>query len=48
MVGGATWSCTASTLNTASTPPAAPSRWPVIDFVELTAEPATRGRRTRA
>ena len=22
---------------TASTPPAAPSRWPVIDFVELTA-----------
>ena len=37
MVGGATWSRIASTENTASTPPAAPSRCPVIDLVELTA-----------
>jgi hypothetical protein len=37
MVGGETWSRMASALKTASTPPAAPSRWPVIDLVELTA-----------
>jgi hypothetical protein len=36
-VGGATCCFTASAENTASTPPAAPSRWPVIDLVELTA-----------
>jgi hypothetical protein len=35
MVGGITPWCSASTENTASTPPAAPSRWPVIDLVEL-------------
>ena len=33
-VGGAIWSRIASTVNTASMPPAAPSRWPVIDLVE--------------
>ena len=37
IVGGDTWSCIASTVNTDSMPPAAPSRWPVIDLVELTA-----------
>lgn len=35
MVGGATWSRRASTLKIASTAPAAPNRWPVIDLVEL-------------
>src|SRR3546814_1066275 len=36
MVGGITQVCSAIAENTASTPPAAPSRWPVIDLVELT------------
>src|SRR5258706_93954 len=36
MVGGMTPRCTARIANAASTPPAAPSMWPVIDFVELT------------
>ena len=36
IVGGATCSCSASTVNTDSMPPAPPSRWPVIDLVELT------------
>jgi hypothetical protein len=36
MVGGETWWCSASTVNTDSMPPAPPSRWPVIDLVELT------------
>jgi hypothetical protein len=36
-VGGAIWSRIASTVNTASIPPAAPSRCPVIDLVEETA-----------
>lgn len=31
----ATWSRRASTLKIASTAPAAPNRWPVIDLVEL-------------
>src|SRR5439155_437974 len=35
MVGGATPSSTAFTEITASTDPAAPSRWPSIDLVEL-------------
>ena len=39
MVGGATRSRRARTVRPASTAPAAPSRWPVIDFVELTARP---------
>src|SRR3546814_711883 len=37
MVGGATWLLIASTLKIASTAPAAPNRWPVMDLVELTA-----------
>ena len=37
IVGGATWSLMAITLKIASTAPAAPSRWPVMDLVELTA-----------
>jgi hypothetical protein len=37
IVGGDTWWCTASAVITASTPPAAPSRWPCIDLVEFTA-----------
>ena len=37
IVGGAIWSRIASTVNTASMPPAAPSRWPVIDLVDDTA-----------
>src|SRR5688572_8214040 len=37
IVGGATWSRSASAVNTASMPPAAPSRWPVMDLVELIA-----------
>src|SRR5260221_13655083 len=36
-VGGATWSRNASTVNTASMPPAAPSKCPVIDLVDDTA-----------
>ena len=32
-VGGATRSCRARTVATASTAPAAPSRWPMTDFV---------------
>ena len=36
MVGGETWWCSASTLNTDSIPPAPPSKCPVIDLVELT------------
>ena len=36
-VGGMTWSRMARTQKAASMAPAAPSRWPVIDFVELTA-----------
>ena len=35
MVGGTTSFCTESTLTIASNAPAAPSRWPVIDFVLL-------------
>jgi len=34
MVGGTTWSRIESTLKTASTAPAAPSRWPTAPFVE--------------
>src|SRR6185437_6462410 len=34
MVGGAIWSRSASTLNAASTAPAAPSRWPIDDLVD--------------
>ncbi len=37
MVGGEIWWWTASAVKTASTPPAAPSRWPCIDLVEFTA-----------
>src|SRR5512134_909787 len=37
VVGGDTWWCTARAENTASTPPAAPSRCPVMDLVEFTA-----------
>ncbi|GMA89340.1 hypothetical protein GCM10025868_45900 [Angustibacter aerolatus] len=33
MVGGASRCCTASTVKIASTAPAAPSMWPVIDLV---------------
>src|SRR4051794_2437087 len=36
MVGGTTLSRSASTQKIASTPPAAPSRWPVIDLVDDT------------
>src|ERR1700710_2581294 len=36
MVGGEIWWCSASTVKTDSMPPAPPSRWPVIDLVELT------------
>src|SRR5207253_9330779 len=36
MVGGLFWLWTASTVNTDSMPPAPASRWPVMDFVELT------------
>ena len=36
IVGGRTPRSSARTEMTASTPPAAPSRWPVIDLVELT------------
>jgi hypothetical protein len=36
IVGGMTPVCSAIAENTASTPPAAPSRCPVIDLVELT------------
>src|SRR5690606_9992555 len=36
MVGGATWSRMARMLKIASTAPAAPSRWPTMDLVELT------------
>jgi hypothetical protein len=36
VVGGAIWSRSASTVMPASRLPAAPRRWPVIDFVELT------------
>ena len=35
IVGGTTWSRTASAVNTDSMPPAPPSRWPVMDLVEL-------------
>src|SRR5215469_1375972 len=34
MVGGATWSRSASTQNAASTAPAAPKRWPIDDLVD--------------
>ena len=37
MVGGATPSLIDNTQNTASIAPAAPNKWPTIDFVELTA-----------
>src|SRR6185312_1815857 len=37
MVGGSTLSRIASNVKIASTPPAAPSRWPVTDLVELIA-----------
>src|SRR5690606_14391912 len=37
MVGGAIWSRIASAVNAASIAPAAPSRWPVADLVELIA-----------
>ena len=37
MVGGATWSRIARILKIASTAPAAPSKWPVMDLVDLTA-----------
>src|SRR6185437_6984423 len=37
IVGGNTWSRSARMLKIASTPPAAPSRWPVVDLVELIA-----------
>ncbi|KQY62753.1 hypothetical protein ASD52_36350 [Ensifer sp. Root142] len=36
-VGGATWLLSARIVNMASSPPAAPSRCPVADFVPLTA-----------
>ena len=36
VMGGATWSRSASTVIPASRLPAPPSKWPVIDFVELT------------
>ena len=39
MVGGTTPRWSASTVITASSPPAAPSRWPVIDLVEETTSP---------
>ena len=35
IVGGQTWSLIANTENIASIAPAAPRRWPVMDFVEL-------------
>ena len=41
MVGGSLPSWMARTEKTASMPPAAPSRWPVIDFVELIATALT-------
>ncbi len=39
MVGGRTPRESASTDTTASSPPAAPSRWPVIDLVDDTISP---------
>ena len=47
IVGGAIWSRMASTVKIASIAPAAPSRWPVADLVELmvalpTASPSRR------
>src|SRR5690606_26341179 len=42
IVGGDTWFWTASTVKTDSMPPAPPSRWPVIDLVELTTMPCAR------
>ena len=34
MVGGTSWCLIASAVMPASSPPAAPSRWPVIDLVD--------------
>jgi hypothetical protein len=41
-VGGAIWSRRARMVKIAFSPPAAPSRWPVADFVALTATPPAR------
>src|SRR2546422_2042432 len=46
MVGGRIPRWIASTLKTASTPPAAPRRCPVMDFVELTARRRTWSPKT--
>src|ERR1044072_7034313 len=35
-VAGAIWSRSARAVKIASTPPAAPSRWPIADFVDVT------------
>jgi hypothetical protein len=44
MVGGAVWWSMAMMVMPASRPPAPPSRWPVMDLVELTSRVWLRAR----